>query len=502
VSCNLRSMKKERDYCLFINCRKYNRNEGCKKHDNAYGINGGGNETDRLRSDQEFYDYMQKQGDPLARLSYIACRAFGWAFFNYHGQPWRGQLIKKIYRHYILVLLVFSVTTELFLVGCSANFVPSGGPSSDNIRSVAVNNDHHTESPIKVRPITPEVARSLIEKEQKSYFSEVSPVEYVQSEYVLGNGDIIKIVLWETPPALLFGGAATLREGETTVKSLDLPEQRITSEGKISVPFIGTVKATGKTPGELEQIIARELSGKANQPQVFIHVVDNQTKSVTLVGDFEKNTHIPLTSKGERLLDAIAMAGGVRQSVDKVMIQLTRDGIVRSMPFDQLIKDPSQNIFLMPGDVVMAMYQPLSLTVLGAMQSNTEINFETQGITLAQALARAGGLQDQRADASGVFIFRMEEQPLGNDVNPAELNVENSGDFPEDKTVPTLPLPTPVIYTLDISDPASIFLAQNFRMKDKDVLYVSNAPAADLQKFMNIVTSTIYSIRVPISTFR
>jgi len=100
VRYSFKTMKKERDYCLFIDCRKYNRNAGCQKHDNAYGINGGGTEADRKRADRAFYDYMTREGDSLALLCYIVCRSFGWLFFNYHGKPWNGQLVKRLFRCY------------------------------------------------------------------------------------------------------------------------------------------------------------------------------------------------------------------------------------------------------------------------------------------------------------------------------------------------------------------------------------------------------------------
>jgi hypothetical protein len=87
----------ERDYCYFIDHRKYNRNIGCRKHDNAYGINGGGSERDRWRADMTFYRHMKGNGDPMALPSLIACLTFGWFCWNYHPGKglWRGQLLRR-----------------------------------------------------------------------------------------------------------------------------------------------------------------------------------------------------------------------------------------------------------------------------------------------------------------------------------------------------------------------------------------------------------------------
>ena len=90
---------KERQYCLLMDGRKFNRNIGCKRHDNAYGINGGGAEADRRAADLAFYRHMRSEGDPLAIPVLAAVTCFGWFFFNYHSSPWRGQLVRKLFRN-------------------------------------------------------------------------------------------------------------------------------------------------------------------------------------------------------------------------------------------------------------------------------------------------------------------------------------------------------------------------------------------------------------------
>jgi len=95
-------------------------------------------------------------------------------------------------------------------------------------------------------------------------------------------------------------------------------------------------------------------------------------------------------------------------------------------------------------------------------------------------LARAGSLLDTRSNAAGVFIFRLEPQgALGSGETPAAMAHS----------------PIPVVYRIDLKDPRAFFLAQNFPMENKDVLYVANAPAAQLQKFLNLLVSTVYPIQ-------
>lgn len=80
--------------------RRYNRNIGCRRHDNAYGIYGGGTGRDRRAADLALYRHMRGNHDPMAPVVLAFTRLFGWFFFNYHGRPWRGQLVRRIFRSY------------------------------------------------------------------------------------------------------------------------------------------------------------------------------------------------------------------------------------------------------------------------------------------------------------------------------------------------------------------------------------------------------------------
>jgi polysaccharide export outer membrane protein len=258
------------------------------------------------------------------------------------------------------------------------------------------------------------------------------------------------------------------------------PQQMVSGAGTIYVPFAGKILVAGKTLEEIESDITRQLQGKANQPQVLVRLVTNNTACATVIGEVASSTRLPLTPRGERLLDALAAAGGTRQPVEKITLQLTRGTSVRALPLDTVIRDPRQNIPLQPGDVVTALYQPLSFTALGAAGKSDEVNFEAQGISLAQALARAGGVLDNRSDAEGVFIFRFESKDT--------LKFADAPPSTPDGKIP-------VIYRVNLKDPRAFFVAQSFPMENKDVLYVANAPAAQLQKFLNLIVSTVYPIQ-------
>jgi polysaccharide export outer membrane protein len=269
--------------------------------------------------------------------------------------------------------------------------------------------------------------------------------------------------------------AAAVARGST------MPEQMVDQNGQIRVPFAGQIMAAGRSPAQIEREIMSRLNGKAHEPQAIVRLVRNTTAAVTVVGDVASSTRVPLTPKGERLLDILSSAGGVKQPVGKTVIQVTRGARVISMPMEAVIKDPMQNVRLQADDVVTALFQPYSFTALGATSNNAEINFEATGLTLAQALGRVGGLRDERANVRGVFVFRMEDV---RGVDPALLE---GAQTTQDGKVP-------VIYRLNMSSPISFFVAQGFQMRNKDILYVSNAPAADLQKFVGIVSQMAFSV--------
>lgn len=362
--------------------------------------------------------------------------------------------------------------------------MPSSGPSASSIER---GDSQSPTASIQVVEIDDHVASRLQARHHQRTFAE-SLGQLSGPVLKIGRGDTVEIDIWEAPPATLFGGGLVDSRAPSTVRATTLPEQVIDQDGSIMVPFAGRIHAAGKLPFEVASEIERDLKGKANQAQVLVRVTRNASANVTVVGEVANSVRMPLTSGGERVLDALAAAGGVRQPVNKMTLQVTRGDSFQSLPLDVVIRDPRQNVPLQPGDVVTAMFQPLSFTVLGATGKNDEINFETQGISLAQALARAGGLADSRSDQRGVFIFRFE---------PADAL-----DWPNKPAATTVDGLVPVVYRLDLNQPRSLFAMQNFKMFDKDVLYVSNAPAAELQKFLNMVFSVVYPVLTTIQVTR
>jgi polysaccharide export outer membrane protein len=372
-----------------------------------------------------------------------------------------------------------------FLGGCSS--LGASGPSTQAI-------DHASRSsvaqaPIRIVDVTDAVARRVLALDDRAPFSTTignAPLR----QTVIGRGDVLDVTIWEAPPPALFGGnvsfgtsdtAAVVGSAHSQGQNTTIPPMAVDADGNIRVPFAGVIKAAGRTPQEVERAIVGRLAGMAHEPQVAVRISNNASANVMVVGDVGTNTRVPLTPKGERLLDVLVSAGGVKGPVGKMTVQITRGDKVARLPLEAVIRDPTQNIRLAANDVVTVLYQPFSFTALGAINKTAEIPFESTGINVAEALGRLGGLKDDRADVRGVFIFRLE--------NPAALDPLTAASAPR-----TPDGRIPVIYKINLKDPATLFAAESFPVRDKDVLYVSTAPLADFQRFATMASSMAFSL--------
>jgi polysaccharide biosynthesis/export protein len=377
-------------------------------------------------------------------------------------------------------LAISFLCAALALSGCGR--LGSAGPSTGAVKKATGRS--FAESDIAVIDLTDAAVGQLSMAYRSNSFAEKFG-NVGRSETVIGRGDVLDIAIWEAPPAVLFGTTSIEGRGASAgslAQNSSLPPQMVGDEGTVTVPFAGAIPAAGLTTAQVQREIVKRLTGRAHAPQAVVRLTQNETRNVTVLGDVAGNRRVPLSARGERLLDVIAAAGGPRNPIGKTTVQLSRGTEIATMPLDNVIRDPIQNIVIRPDDVVTVLFQPFSFIALGAATQNAEIPFEGSGFTLAQALGRMGGIRDDRADIRGVFIFRLEERAA---IDASGLAVGKR----------TLDGRAPIIYRLNLADPTSFFTAQNFAVRNGDVVYVSNAPGADLQKFLtalsNVSLSTI-----------
>lgn len=91
---------------------------------------------------------------------------------------------------------------------------------------------------------------------------------------------------------------------------------------------------------------------------------------------------LPLTAKGERLLDVLPLAGDGKR-VKETSVRLTRNGVTRTLALNTLSQYPQNNVYLQNGDVVTIAQNPYRITVLGAANANAAVDFGDEGLNVA-----------------------------------------------------------------------------------------------------------------------
>jgi polysaccharide biosynthesis/export protein len=357
--------------------------------------------------------------------------------------------------------------------GCA---LPASGPSA---RAFTEPSDDAAVLPIpvvdvSVRTLDAQKARPAMSLAARFGSGKRNPV------LPLEPGDVVALSLWEAPPGTLFSSSIIAGQSVSNTSTITIPAQSVEADGTIGVPFAGRIAVAGDTPAAVEEKISKALQGKAVQPQALVTVVKSSVNAVTVTGEVAGGSRVPLSAGGERVLDAIAAAGGLRAPVLDSVVELTRVHNTGRVRFQRLLEAPSENLYLQPGDTIAVVREPQTFSVLGATGRNDELAFEASQMSMAQALARAGGLQDYRADAKGVFLFRVEPVAVAAQLLPADSPLLGPGvRF------------VPIVYRFDLQDPQVMFATSRFWMRPRDVLYVSNAPGAELQKFLNMIQGVV-----------
>jgi polysaccharide export outer membrane protein len=355
------------------------------------------------------------------------------------------------------------------MAGCSA--LPTAGPTARDVQHQEVR-DNQTQ--FDLVDIDDNVVAALLAEPSESFHARFKKYGRPPQPKI-GIGDSIVVSIWEAASGGLFSASPTDHVSAGS-RSVTIPEQVVGRDGGITVPFAGRVPVAGHLPVEVQRAIEGRLAEKAIEPQVIVTVTKSLSNSATVTGEVVHGARVPLSLKGDRLLDVIAEVGGARAPVYETFVRLSRDGVTASIPMEALVSDPTENIYVQPGDVLTLVRLPQSFTAFGATGANAQIPFTSEKMTLVEALAKAGGLQDLRADPDGVFLLRFEPPNVVNALGRPQLHTG------PDRT-------TPVVYRLDLRDAKSYFLAQRFPIEDKDIVYIANADLNELQKFFTLLNT-------------
>src|SRR5262249_24484660 len=152
---------------------------------------------------------------------------------------------------------------------------------------------------------------------------------------------------------------------------INIPNQQVDTNGNISIPYAGNIRARGRTPVEVQNAIVEALKNRAIEPQAVVTLVEQRTSMITILGDVLRSSRIPASATPERLLDTIARAGGpasagVAGSGNDLWVMLERNGKRSLAPFGALIYEPVNNIYVHPNDTIYVYRDPQTFLTFGA----------------------------------------------------------------------------------------------------------------------------------------
>jgi polysaccharide export outer membrane protein len=293
-------------------------------------------------------------------------------------------------------------------------------------------------------------------------------------EIKVGVGDTLQVTLFEAQAGGLF---IPTDAGSRPGNFVSLPNQTVDSKGFITVPYAGQIPVLNRGTPAIQQDIINRLKDRAIEPQAVVAIVSQTSTQVTVVGDVNNPNKIAINPAGDRVLDAISRAGGIRNPGYEEFVTLHRHGLKGTVYFINLVKDPRENVFVEPGDTLYVYQYQRAFMAFGATGASGQFKFLQEDVTLSDAVGKAGGLLDSRAEPGQVFVYRIETrstlEKMGADVS----------NFPADRE------DIPTIFRVNFRDPSGFFAARRFPMRDNDIIYVDNADQVEITKFLNMITT-------------
>lgn len=292
------------------------------------------------------------------------------------------------------------------------------------------------------------------------------PTQEAYSQYRVGARDILNITVWGHPEL-------TIPAGE--FRSPAVAGNVVGEDGTFFYPFAGVVKAEDRTVEEIRAELTKKLSRFIENVQLDVRVAEYRSRRVYVVGEVSKPgvylvRDIPLS-----VLEAINGAGGVTSDADLRNITLTRNDKTYSINLLSLYEggNISQNVLLEQGDVLNVPDNAFNkVFVLGETMFGRGFGVRPRSIimnkarmTLTEALAEGGGLDQETSDAARIFVFRS--------------NLGKSE-----------------IFHLDAKSPDALILADRFPMQPRDVIFVDRVEGLRWNQIIAQVAPTVQLLNI------
>ncbi|MEO0914025.1 MAG: polysaccharide biosynthesis/export family protein [Pseudomonadota bacterium] len=292
---------------------------------------------------------------------------------------------------------------------------------------------------------------------------------------IIRRGDEIEVTIFDTGEGGLFSA--------TESSTLPVGRYIVDESGNVTLPFVGRLRVADNSVSAAQRIITERLRSSTVNPFVNVVITQKDADSYAVQGDVEAGGIFPLTSRSEKVLDAIAAAGGPSRKPGETRLTLIRGGKTASQMMGAIVTQPKDNVFLRAGDTVYVTHEPASFIADGAVTTPGEFPFTPGELNLNEALGRAGGLSDARANPRSVFVMRA--------VGTSE--VEQTGG----ELAAAAPEGGPIVYRIDLTKAENRFVADKFTIRDGDLIYVTNSGLASLGKIFQVFLSRPPEIAAP-----
>jgi len=348
------------------------------------------------------------------------------------------------------------------IAGCTA--LPGDGPWMGGAQGTS------TEAlPFDVIDLTPTTIAAYMQPPSIDRTSITSSLS-AGGQVAVAPGDAIKVRIFEPYEGSIF---PTIQK-----PGADFGIQRVLDDGTINIPFVGTVQVAGLSLLQIERRIAQQLSGKAQDPQVIVEFVADRTHTIMISGDIKSPGRVSILEGVRSVVDAINRAGGPAGGggtgggggPTQIEVVVRRHGqVILTSQFSELLA--GGDIAVQKGDEIVLRPNSKVFTVLGAVVKSGNVEMTKHNLPLIEALGQVGGLNDMRANKTGVYVFRM-------------------GDLQNN------PAARARVFRLDLMQPVSMFVGQQFGLQPRDVVYVTNAPLYEYDKILTSIyrTFSIFSI--------
>lgn len=273
--------------------------------------------------------------------------------------------------------------------------------------------------------------------------------------YQVGVGDILSIIVFDHPELTLPAGPQ---------RSAEESGFRVQADGTFFYPFIGQVQAQGRPLEDIRSEVTTRLAEYIPNPQVEVRVAAFNSQSVVVTGEVGTPHRQPLMTTPLTLIEAVNFAGGLTEKADARHVSVQRGGRIYNVDLEGFLSAGIQqnNPVLLAGDIVTVPRRLASEAfLLGQVQRPATIDLSLEPVTLTQALTRQGGIDELRADARGVFVFRAHETSMK-------------------------------VFQLETNSPGGLLLGTRFVLEPQDVVYVTRSP---LSQWNDTISSLLPSVR-------